>query len=161
MRSKINNYENGKKMISWDVEPELKENFKSWSDSIKMNLAYNKDSLLSARDDLQLIQGMANIVKNAGIPFRWFMIDDRKAHIQTLRQTIEKSSSIFKDMLLTKSVQHLVTNGDKRRPWYKFVDQELVCECSHFSAKGNEYIAKEFIAPAIKKTLNKVSESNK
>jgi hypothetical protein len=161
VRSKINNYDNGKKMISWDAEPELKENFKSWSDSIKMNLVYNKDSLLSARDDLQLIQGMANIVKNAGIPFRWFMIDDRKAHIQTLRQTIEKSSSIFKDMLLTKSVQHLATNGDKRRPWYKFVDQELVCECSHFSAKGNEYIAKEFIAPAIKKTLNKVSESNK
>ena len=80
VRSKINNYDNGKKMISWDAEPELKENFKSWSDSIKMDLLYNKDSLLSARDDLQLIQGMANIVKNAGIPFRWFMIDDRKAN---------------------------------------------------------------------------------
>ena len=161
VRSKINVFEAGKKMIRWDAEDEIRQNQKSWVDSIIMNLSYNKDSLLSARDDLQLIQAMANIVKNAGIPFRWFMVDDRKGHIQTLRHTIEKSSSIFKDMLLTKSVQQLVTNGDKRRPWFKFVDQELVCECCHFSAKGNEYIAKEFIAPAIKKTLNKVSESNK
>jgi len=157
LKQKVNRYEDGKKKVEIDINSELIENVKPWMNYMTYNLAYNKSTLLAARNDLQLIQSMAIMVKNAGIPFRWFLMDDREGHIHTLRHQIEKSSSIFKEMLLTKSIQHLVTGGDKRRPWHKYCDRELVCECCHFSAKGNEYIAKEFIAPAIKRTLNKVS----
>ena len=162
LKNKVNRYENDKKKISIDIDSELIENVKPWMAYMTHNLAYNKTSFLAARNDLQLIQSMSIMVKNAGIPFRWFLMDDRQGHIHTLRHQIEKSSSIFKDMLLTKSIQHLVVGGDnKKRPWHENCDKELVCKCLHFSAKGNEHIAKNFIAPAIKRTLNKVSGNEK
>lgn len=120
-------------------------------------VAEKTQSLFNWHEDVNKIEAMQQVVKNTGTPFRWMLVDNRIKELNHVRFHEGKVTDLFKDMLLTKPVQLLVIGNDDET--LHDIDQTLLCECGHFSPKGNKLIADEFITPAIKKTLNKFPRS--
>lgn len=114
-------------------------------------------NLLRWYNDLHLIEAMQQLVKNSGIPFRWFLVDNRIKELRHVRFSEGKVTDIFKDMLLTTPIQSLMAGGGNKT--LQDVDPNLLCDCGHFNEEGNKIIAEKYLAPAIKRTLSKVSRS--
>jgi len=120
-------------------------------------VAEKTQSLFNWHEDFNKIEAIQQLVKNTGTPFRWMLVDNRIKELSHLRFHEGKVTDLFKDMLLTKPIQQLVIGNDYST--LKDIDHTLLCDCGHFSPKGNKLIADEFITPAIKKTLNKFPRS--
>ncbi len=126
------------------------------------DVTINTQSVLKWHEDINQIEAIQQLVKNTGTPFRWFMVDNRYKQVNHLRLNEGKVTDLFKDMLLTKSIQVLLAGKDFDVETEKAMDKiskDMLCGCGHFSEKANKIIAQEFVTPAIKKTLNKFPRS--
>lgn len=135
---------------------DMPNNTKNVQEGAKYGLGYKNSSVLEMHNDLTCIEAIRNTIKNAGVPFRWMLVDNRILELHYLQYTTHGLTDIFKDMLFTTPIQSLVTG--KISSGHGDIDKEIVCECGHFNEKGNKKIAEEFITPAVKNVLTKLKE---
>ena len=134
-----------------------------WLTSATHEITTTAEGMLNLLNDLTLIESMAAIVKNKGIGFKWFVMDDRDEEINMLQFLNSKTSDIFKDRLLSKSIQRSMLDLLPHKEPQQFHEayKHLLCDCGHYSETGNQYIANNIIGPAVSKTLNKISRREK
>lgn len=138
------------------ITTDLKSNLNGVQQASQHNLAYKNSSVLEMHKDLTCIEAMRNTVKNAGVPFRWMLVDNRMEELHYLQYATSGLTDIFKYMLLSTPVQALVTGN--RVAAHDDIDKNIICSCGHFNEKGNTKVAEEIVAPAIQKILNKSKE---
>jgi len=138
------------------ITSDLKSTIDGAQMSAKHSLAYKNSSVLEMQNDLTCIEAMRNTITNAGVPFRWMLIDNRTEELHYLQYTTSGLTDIFKYMLFSTPIQALVTGN--RLATHSDISKDIICECGHFNEKGNTKVAEELVAPAIQKLLNKSKE---
>lgn len=134
----------------------MSANIELVQESAKYSLGYKNSSVLEMQNDLTCIEAIRNTIKNAGIPFRWMLIDNRIQELHYLQYATNGITDIFKELLFSTPLQALITG--KRIAKHSDIDPQLVCDCGHFNEAGNEKLAEEFIAPVVRTLLNKLEE---
>lgn len=139
------------------VQQCLKEHGPGAREAAQYALAFGNSSMKARHSDISIIEAISHIVKNAGVPFRWFLVDNRHYELHYLRFVLNSTTNIFKEMLLTTPVQSLMT---KRNGVELHRDQgpKFICGCGHFNEHSNKIIAEEFLTPAVDKILTKLKE---
>ena len=139
------------------VKQSLKENAPAARQSAQYKLAFGNSSMEARHTDIGIIEAISHIVKNAGVPFRWVLVDNRHYELHYLRFVLNSTTNIFKEMLLTAPIQALMAerHGVKL---HRDMGPKFVCACGHFNELGNKMIAEEFLTPAVNKLLTKLKE---
>ena len=135
----------------------IKENGPAAREAAQYKLAFGNNSIKERHNDISAIEAISHIVKNAGVPFRWFLIDNRHYELHYLRYVLNSTTNIFKEMLLTTPIQLLMAKT-QGLTYHREMGTKFVCECGHFNEVGNKMIAEDFLTPAVNKILNKLKE---
>ena len=157
----LNHFTNGEERLNNSdfmkyILSEMPNNTRNVQEGAKYELGYKNGSVLAMHNDLTCIEAIRNTIKNAGVSFRWMLVDNRITELHHLQYATNGITDIFKDMLFTTPLQALVTGN--RRSGHNEIPKDIICGCGHFNEKGNKKIAEEFITPAVKNVLTKLKE---
>lgn len=142
----------------YDINIKKPDNYDDIMDTAIMNLTEWGKSFQLIEQDLAVVEAIAAIVKNAGVKFRWFMVDDKKQEMDFLRFRFGKQSQIFKELLLHLPCHRMLMPDKTKTIWDQPEMQKYLCKCQHFNEVGWKKVSNDHIVPAVKLALESDNE---